>query len=97
MTSGSGSRPKRRRAAAAACEVELVKVCISSSSNSILSAAVAAVNTLALSITAGEADAASEQAIRAVLPLLRVASDSGRCKLCGRISSCYMQLLSRGS
>jgi hypothetical protein len=41
-------------------------------------AALAAVNTLALSLTAAEADAANEQAIRAVLPLLRGASDPAR-------------------
>ena len=51
----------------------------SSCSNSALSAAVAAVNILPLPISEGDADAASEHAIRAVLPLLSLASDSGRC------------------
>ena len=50
----------------------------SSSTAELLATAIAAVNTLALCLTAEEADAASEQAVRAVLPLLRAASDSSR-------------------
>jgi hypothetical protein len=47
---------------------------VGSSSAVDLAAALAAVNRLALSLTAEEADAANEQAVRSVLPLLRAAS-----------------------
>ena len=50
----------------------------SSSTADLLATAIAAVNTLALCLTAEEADAANEQAVRAVLPLLRAANDSSR-------------------
>ena len=50
----------------------------SSSINSPLAAALQAVNTLALALTASEADTANEQAVRVVLPLLRAANDSSR-------------------
>jgi len=86
----SSSRPKRGRAAAPAGEteeagggisVDLAEAAVAeagSSSAVDLAAALAAVNTLALSLTAEEADAANEAACRAVLPLLRAASDSTR-------------------
>ena len=46
----------------------------SSSINSPLAAALEAVNTLALALTEAEADAANEQAVRALVPVLRAAS-----------------------
>ena len=86
------SRPKRGRVAAAAQAAEEASGPSSgaglaaaaapqeaggrSSSALDLAAAAAAVNTLALSLTIAEADAASKAACRAVLPLLRAASDS---------------------
>ena len=55
------------------------KECTGSSSGlQSLAAALAAVNTLALALTAEEADASNAQAVRAVLPLLRAANDSSR-------------------
>ena len=45
-----------------------------SSTAELLATALEAINTLALALTAAEADAANEQAVRAVLPLLRAAS-----------------------
>ena len=71
----SSSRPKRAQQVAAVPEKDSTG---SSSGLDSLAAALAAVNTLALALTAEEADAANEQAVRSVLPLLRAASDSGR-------------------
>jgi hypothetical protein len=53
----------------------------SSSGLESLPAALEAVNTLALALTAAEADTANEQAVRAVLPLLRAANDSSRVEI----------------
>ena len=72
--SGSGSRPKRRQQAV----VPEREAGGSSSGLESLAAALEAVNTLAFALTAAEADAANEEAVRAVLPLLRAANDSSR-------------------